>query len=203
MHSARGRRGDSTPAPVYIVEAREDERRWDDCVRRARGAFAAAQSRLIECHDANRAAQDPLPPPFTRIPCASASQGRVQPLLVAVQLHIFDQRVEHALHLVRVRARLRVKVRVGVGVGVTFRVRVRVRGFGFGFGLGSAPRARRPAALDWCSGGRPRRQRRPASVIGSRVPNPSPNPKPNPNSNPNPNPSPNPNPNQACERDWK
>ena len=48
------------------------------------------------CHDANRAAQDPLPPPFTRIPCASASQGRVQPLLVAVQLHIFDQSVEHA-----------------------------------------------------------------------------------------------------------
>ena len=37
------------------------------------GAFAAARSRLIECHDANRAAQDPLPPPFTRIPCAPAS----------------------------------------------------------------------------------------------------------------------------------
>ena len=108
MHSARGRLGDSTPAPVYIVEAREDERRWDDCARRVRGAFAAAQSRLIECHDANRTAQDPLPPPFTSIPCASALQGRVQPLLVAVQLHIFDQRVEHALHLVRVRVRFRV-----------------------------------------------------------------------------------------------
>ena len=70
-----------------------------------------------------------------------------------------------------------IKVRVGVGVGVTFRVRVRVRGFGFGFGLGSAPQARRPAALDWCSGARPRRRRRPASVIGSRVPpNPAPTP---------------------------
>ena len=79
-----------------------------DGARRARGAFAAARSRLIECHDANRAAQDPLPPPFTSIPCASALQGRVQPLLVAVQLHIFDQRVEHALHLVRVRVRFRV-----------------------------------------------------------------------------------------------
>ena len=154
------------------MEAREDERRWDDCARRARGAFAAAQSRLIECHDANRSAQDPLSAPFTRIPCASASQGRVQPLLVAVQLHIFDQRVEHALHLIRFRARVRVQVRVrvgvGVGVGATFRVRVRVRGFGLGFGLGSAPRARRPAALDWCSGARPRRRRRRASVIGSR-----------------------------------
>ena len=114
-------------APVYkyIVEARGDERRWDDCARRARGAFAAAQSRRIECHDANRTALDPLPPALHtysyRIPCASASQGRVQPLLVAVQLHIFDQRVEHALHLVRVRARARVKVRV------RFRDRVRVR----------------------------------------------------------------------------
>ena len=55
------------------------------------------RSSLLEA-DSNHAAWDP-PPLFK---CAPASQGRVQPLLVAVQLHLFNQIVEHMLHRDRV-----------------------------------------------------------------------------------------------------
>ena len=52
---------------------------------------------LLEA-DSNHAAWDPL----RLFKCAPASQGRVQPLLVAVQLHLFNQIVEHTLHRDRV-----------------------------------------------------------------------------------------------------
>ena len=52
----------------------------------------AARSRLESCRMG--------PPPLFK--CAPASQGRVQPLLVAVQLHLFNQIVEHMLHRDRV-----------------------------------------------------------------------------------------------------